>query len=155
MTPPEAAWAWTTWLRTRKWDYWATLTSRTEVSAEWLSGAVRHWLAAAQTPKVYAAFAIETSGVLAHAHAHVLVGGIGAHPERLAALARGWAWGHLLGSKYDPRRDPRDAPWAGACAYLSKHPEAVQLVGRAVKYRPRRKADAAYSLHINPHPGER
>lgn len=136
--------AWARWLRTRKWDYWATGTfarPMTEVAA---SACVEAWWGDVRThaqAPCYMIAAVETGDRFGRVHAHMLVGGIGAHPQRGADITRLWRWGQIQCVKYDPQRDafleaPREQ--AGACAYIVKHPEALRVYGRLRKFRPRR-----------------
>lgn len=139
---------WAEWLRTIKWDFWCTGTFAGAGPSEGsVRGRVEQWLQSLTDErrllygtggqKVYAALAIEQGAVFYRWHAHMLVGGVGAHPDMRAALIKKWRWGNILVDPYDPKRDPRGEPMTGACAYLSKHPDCIQLVGRLRKWRPR------------------
>lgn len=134
----EAAAAWADWLRTKKWDYWLTGTLALPPSEATAEQVARAYLAGLGVDGVYAAVAVECGGLNGRPHVHMLIGGLGAHPDWLLRLRRWWLWGDLRLAKYDPGLDPRGAPKTGACAYLSKHPEQIQVWGTLRKWRPRR-----------------
>lgn len=146
---------WAEWLRTKKWDYWVTGVFQYQVSEAMARMRVREWLADAQrirdqvyglANQVYAVATIEWGDMHGGIHAHLLVGGLGGHPQIPAPLVRAWPWGNLLMLRYDAEKDPRGHPRGGASAYIVKHLESVEIIGRLQKYRPRRrdKADHSY-----------
>lgn len=148
--------AWAEWLRLYRWDVWFTGTFRTPMSAAGAQGVFAQYMralnrarheqygeVARREDRVYAAMALERGPHDGRVHVHALIGGLGRHPAVLSASRQAWApYGDVWAPPYDPRLDVRGTPY-GAARYLCKHPEAVQVVGQLIKYRPRRKAGSA------------
>jgi hypothetical protein len=126
---------WADWLRTFKWDWWVTPTFRRAVTGAGAGELVRGWLGQ-QRADAYAVMAVERGAVNDRTHAHVLLGGVGAHPQLRLRLERAWYYGHILVQPYAPRLDPPGTR-TGACYYLVKDPEAVEVLGRLRRWRPR------------------
>lgn len=133
-----AAATWAEWLKTKKWDYWMTGTLAGAPSEATADRVARSYLAGLGVDRVYAAVAVECGGLNGRPHVHMLIGGLGAHPDWQTRLRRWWLWGDLQLDKYDPAKDPKGKPHAGASAYLSKHPDRIEIVGTLRKWRPRR-----------------
>lgn len=147
--PPDGQ-GWAAWVRTVKWDYWATGTFATPSATSHAAAIARRWVGELHTLRealyvslphaergAYAVFAVERGGVLDRVHVHFLLGGIGTHPALLSMLARSWRWGQMDVSRYDPTLDPRGDSRRGASAYITKYVDEVQIVGRLQKFRPR------------------
>ncbi len=133
------------WLRTIKWDWFATCTfgpsahGGTPAMAE---RAAHEWMAhvRAEHPKAYAIVAIEEGAHLGGWHVHALIGGVGAHPEWSRRLERAWrANGPVQVTRYDPARDPKAHSRRGVVPYLRKQVgDELTIIGTMKRWRPRR-----------------
>jgi hypothetical protein len=132
--------AWVAWLRTFRWDYFATGTWTHPVSAPTARAVVQRWLAAcaSRDPHVrpsrwrdpYAAVGVQRGSVGKH-HVHLLIGGLGRHPATAAQLRGAWIkGGHVQVAGYAPQR--------GAIEYMVRQADDLELLGTPVPYRPRR-----------------
>ena len=133
---------WAAWLRSRRWDWWATLTWRRELGDEIAAGLdVEQWLRKlrAAAPGAAAAVSIERGKLTGRLHAHALVftaGGLDA--ERLRD--EWWRWGQMHVEPFRPFRFSSKPQQRGKAArYLVKEPENVELHGLPPAYRPRRQ----------------
>lgn len=126
-TPVQQREAWARWLRTFRWSFFATPTFRLPVSEPAARRAVAEWLAPLG-PGVYAAVAVERGRVEGRLHAHVLLGGVPRRDGAEVALRLGWGdRGCITIKAYHGR--------GGACRYLCKDPNAVELLGEPRPYR--------------------
>ncbi len=129
MNDRAVAKAWTAWLRSMRWDYFATCTWAKPVLPHHAVAAVTGWLQ--PLPRSYAAVGVQRGPHAAKYHAHVLVGGIGRHPLTETLLRGSWIRsGHLYLVGYSPLR--------GAVEYVCGQATEIEIVGAPVTYRPRR-----------------
>lgn len=141
--------AWANWLRGIKWDWFVTLAYRGAAGGV-SAGRVKHdaaeWLDAlrASAPKAYAVVVVEAGDHFGGWHAHVLIGGLGAHPSWETTLVNTWRpHGHAHVVRYDPAKDPKHEIKKGVVPYLRKQVDAeLEIVGTLKRYRPRRRTKA-------------
>lgn len=134
---------WVRWLRQMKWDWFVTLTCAPRAATQdQVRGCVGEWLRVLRTQqdKAYAACVVECGEHLGGWHAHVLLGGVGTHPEWPDVLRTSWGmFGAAHVSRYSPTLDAMKSLRRGASAYMVKDmpTTTVEIVGRLRKFRPR------------------
>lgn len=147
----DATAAWAVWLRGIKWDWFVTLAysaGARGASPEKVKRDALAWLEKISegAPKAYALVVYEYGPALGGWHAHVVVGGLGAHPswpDTFRSLWRHHGPPYVL--RYDPEKDPAGSE-RGLMPYLRKQADVEwDIVGRLKKFRPRRRAKAGES----------
>lgn len=126
---PEVGAAWVTWLRTFRWDWFATCAFGHPTSPARALSAVEDWLRPLG-PRTYAAVGLQTGPQGDRLHVHAVIGGTGRHPLRESFLRESWRRGSLDLKGYGPAK--------GGIEYLVRQAHAIELVGTPVPYRPRR-----------------
>jgi len=130
------------WLRTMRWDWFATPTFADPTSPSRALQAVERWLAsnAFRDPRVkpslwvepYAAVGLQRGPMGDRLHVHAVIGGTGRRPLRESLLRGSWRLGDLDLQGYSPAR--------GGIEYLVRQADTVELLGAPLPYRPRRTA---------------
>ena len=125
----DEATAWSTWLRTFRWDWFATGTWEHPIGAQAAIDTVGRWLH--PLPKAYAAIGVQRGPTSEKYHVHCMIGGTGRHPITATLLRGSWIRsGHLHLVGFSPAR--------GAIEYLCRQATEIELLGQPVVYRPRR-----------------
>jgi hypothetical protein len=136
--PDRERMAWADWLRSMRWDAWATPTFEEPVSRRAALRALRRWLRKLGR-RTYAAAVIERGRVGGLVHCHALIGVVGRGPLRLTTVGALWRHGNVRVERYDVRLD-RPGTRGGASWYLTKTgTDAVELIGDVQVYRARRR----------------
>lgn len=134
----EAREAWKTWLRTIRWDLWASGTFRNSVTdytalrvvRNWLEKRPRNWLE--QYPELYAAIGIQRGPLAEKFHAHVLIGGTANNPRVATHLRASWVKdGHMKVEAYRHSK--------GGAEYAVNQADEIELFGTLQPYVRRRK----------------
>ena len=128
MTDADLNAAWTAWLRTFRYDWWATPAFGHPTSAAAMLRAVTAWLQ--PFPKAYAVVGVQRGPLGNRLHLHGLLGGIGRHPDTERMLRDAWRHGNLSIVGFSPRR--------GALDYIVHQATEIEIIGQPVIYRPRR-----------------
>jgi len=103
------------WLSTMPWDWWCTLTFKTEQWPESADRAFREWTAELRKDSPALGFFVgQERGRLQRLHLHALIGGLATHVRRTVAWKR-WDRRHGFAQvqPYDPDR--------GASHYITKY----------------------------------
>ena len=117
------------WLRTMRWDWWATLAFAHAYQPTAMLRAVAAWLQPLG-PQAYAAIGVQRGPQGNRLHVHTVVGGVGRHPLRETLLRETWRRGSIVLVGYSPLR--------GAIEYMVRQSDEIELLGHPVIYRPRR-----------------
>jgi len=121
--------AWVEWLRTMRWDFFATCTWEKPVAPHHVVAAVIRWLQ--PLPAAYGTIGVQRGPHAAKVHAHVLIGGIGRHPLRETLLRGSWIRaGHVNLVGYSPLK--------GGVEYLCRQADEIEIIGTPLPFRPRR-----------------
>ena len=124
----DEARAWSTWLRTFDWDWFATGTWSNPIGPQAAIDTVARWLH--PLPRAYAAIGVQRGPAAEKFHVHAVVGGTGRRPLTETLLRGSWIKsGHVQLVGFSPRR--------GAIEYIVKQATEVELLGTPVPYRPR------------------
>ena len=125
----DEARAWSEWLRTFDWDWFATGTWERPVGAQTALDTVTRWLH--PLPRAYAAIGVQRGPTAQKFHVHAVIGGTGRHRDIALQLRGSWIRSghvHLVG--FSPAR--------GAIEYICRQATEVELLGQPVPYGPRR-----------------
>lgn len=124
---PELVAAWVAWLRTFRWDWFATCAFGHPTSPDMALRAVTEWLA--PLPNAYAAVGLQRGPQGDRLHVHAMIGGTGRHPLRESLLRGSWRRGSIVLDGYSPKR--------GAIEYLVRQADQMEIIGVPVINRPR------------------
>ena len=129
--------AWVEWLRSMRWDYFATLAFGRDTSAGAALRAATAWLApvpakyGGQRKAPYAAVGVQRGPLGDRLHVHALVGGVGRHPLTATLLQGSWRRGSIDLKPYSPLK--------GAVEYVVRQASEIELLGDPIAWRPARR----------------
>ena len=118
---------WKDWLRTLRWEFWATGTWERSVTPSTAMRTVNIWLSVC--PDAYAAVGVQRGPIAMTHHVHLMIGGVNGLAGTL--LRRTWVkHGHARVERYDPRRD--------CIGYMVDQADEIAVIGSPQQFRPRR-----------------
>ncbi len=125
----DEARAWSQWLRTFDWDWFATGTWSRPVGTQAAIDTVARWLQ--PLPRAYAAIGVQRGPTAEKYHVHAVIGGTGRHRDTALQLGGSWIHsGHVQLLGFTPKR--------GGIEYLVRQATEIELLGQPVLYRARR-----------------
>jgi len=117
--------AWIEWLRSFRWDLFATGTWDRPVTGYMALATVQRWLG--RYPAAYAIVGLQRGPVSLTHHVHLLIGGVGRSGVRGSWVKRG----HMKVEGYHPER--------GAVEYLVHQAREIELLGSPLSYKLRKR----------------
>src|SRR2546422_2873078 len=117
----DEARAWSTWLRTFRWDWFATGTWEHPIGAQTAIDTVVRWLGPLH--KAYCAIGVQRGPTAEKFHVHAVIGGTGRHRDTATLLRGSWIRsGHMQLVGFSPAK--------GAIEYLVKQATEIELRGQ-------------------------
>lgn len=120
--------AYSDWLRTFRWDFFGTGTTKEPVTAYTALRLVRNWLK--QYPESYAAVFLQRGPISQTIHVHTLIGGIGRGGSAETDLRGSWVRrGNMKIERFHPSLD--------GVEYMVGQADDIEILGSPMIYKPR------------------
>lgn len=125
--------AYAQWLRSMRWDFWASPSFKYPKEQAEAVAAIKQWLAP-KAPAAYAVVAYERGPLGGRLHCHAFIGGVGKREIQRRHLEKSWRRGLIEVKPYSPR--------LGGIEYVLKvadDPDGWELIGTPVPYKAKRR----------------